>query len=62
MAVSTTTNDRFYEYYLLSTDIKPVNGSISNGSTAVEMDTGKVFFFDVDRFKAGQNPWIEPQG
>lgn len=32
-------------YYGLSTDSKPTDG-VGNGSAFVEMDTGKLYFFD----------------
>lgn len=34
-----------YEYRGLSTDKKPIE-RVGNGSTFIEMDTGKVFMFD----------------
>lgn len=37
----------------LSTDTKPTSG-IANGSTYIEMDTGKVYFFDQEN-----NSWKE---
>lgn len=40
-------------YYGLSTDSKPTEG-IGNGSCFIEMDTGKVCFFN-----AAGNAWIE---
>ena len=40
-------------YYGLSTDSKPTSG-IGNGSCFIEMDTGKVYFFN-----AAGNAWIE---
>ena len=40
-------------YYGLSTDPKPVEG-VSNGSAFVEMDTGKVYFYN----EAGTE-WLE---
>ena len=35
----------FVEVYCLSTDEKPIDG-IMNGSACIEMDTGKIYFFD----------------
>lgn len=32
----------------LSTDTKPTDGQIANGSDAIEMDTSKIYFFDED--------------
>lgn len=47
------------EFRGLSTDTKPVNGTdaslIRNGDVYVEMDTGEVYFFNVDT-----NTWILP--
>lgn len=47
-----TINDRkggakseYLELYGLSTDTKPTTG-VMNGSSFVEMDTGKLYFFD----------------
>lgn len=40
-------------YYGLSTDIKPTTG-VGNGSCFIEMDTGKVYFFN-----AAGNAWVE---
>ena len=34
--------------HCLSTDIKPTGPSIGNGSSLVEMDTKKVFFYDAE--------------
>lgn len=42
-ASKNTTN----EYYGLSTDTKPVAG-VPNASTFFEMDTGKIFMFDLE--------------
>lgn len=41
------------EYSCLSTDEKPVSG-VGNGSILVEIDTGKVYFFD-----AAGSQWVE---
>jgi hypothetical protein len=48
-----TVNNLANEYSGLSTDEKPTDG-IGNGSIFVEIDTGKVYFYDA----AGQT-WIE---
>lgn len=40
-------------YYGLSTDSKPTEG-VGNGSAFIEMDTSKVYFFDV-----GNSEWLE---
>jgi len=34
--------------YCVAADTKPTGGSIANGSRLIEMDTGKVFFFDAE--------------
>lgn len=41
--------------YGLSTDTKPTDG-IGNGSAFIEMDTGKLFFYDASE---GGSGWIE---
>ena len=38
-------NDNVQTYYGLSTDSKPTDG-ISNGSCFVEMDSGKIYFYN----------------
>ena len=43
----------FVDGYCLSTDIKPTEG-VANGSCLVEMDTGKLFFFDEENQR-----WLE---
>lgn len=40
------------EIYCLSTDTQPTN--VPNGSICIEMDTGKIYFFD-----AAGSTWIE---
>lgn len=40
-------------YFFLSTDQKPTEG-VGNGSAGIEMDTSKVYFFDVDN-----TTWLE---
>lgn len=35
-------------YFGLSTDDKPTGAAVSNGSRFVEMDTGKIYLYDVD--------------
>lgn len=42
------------EFYGLSTDAKPTNQGVGNGSIFVEMDTGKLYFFNDEN-----NTWIE---
>ena len=38
----------------LSTDTKPTGTGVVNGSAFIEMDTGKIYFFD-----ATGNQWLE---
>lgn len=38
-----------HDVRLLSTDEKPIQ-NIHNGSTCIEMDTGKIYMFDEDNF------------
>ena len=40
-------------YFGLSTDNKPADG-VGNGSAFIEMDTGKLYFFDLDN-----TSWLE---
>ena len=37
-----------YDLRGLSTDEKPTNSFVGNGSTFIEIDTGKVFIFDAE--------------
>ena len=37
-----------YDFRGLSKDIKPVSEYVGNGSTFIEMDTGKVFMYDAE--------------
>ena len=49
--VSTKGNEREVEFRGLSTDTKPTefNGNnIANGTTFIEIDTGKFYLFDAD--------------
>ena len=41
-------------YYCLSTDIPKPSGDIPNGRCLIEMDTGKVYFYDKENAT-----WIE---
>lgn len=50
--ISSVTNDKCREYRGLSTDTKPTD--TGNGSQFIEMDTGKIFFFDEEN-----NEWLE---
>ena len=48
-----TQTDKTYQYYGLSTDtVRPED--CANGSQFIEMDTGKVFFYDAEN-----QQWIE---
>ena len=47
--------DSYIEAVCLSTDAKPTEG-IQNGSTVIEMDTGKIYMFN----EAGST-WVELQ-
>ena len=51
--MTTTINEKTYEYRGLSTDIKPMEKA-GNGSVFIEMDTGKVYIFDEENLI-----WIE---
>ena len=37
-----------FEFAGLSTDTKPTGDSVQNGSSFIEMDTGKLYFYDSD--------------
>lgn len=41
-------NQETYDLRGLSTDEKPINKYVGNGSTFIEMDTGKVFMYDAE--------------
>ena len=41
----TTVGEKIYEFRGLSTDEKPTK-RVGNGSTFIEIDTGKIFMFD----------------
>ena len=43
-----------FQGYCVSSDTKPTGAEIGNGSSLVEMDTGKIYFFD-----AGAGQWRE---
>ena len=47
----------FAVFYGLSTDEKPTGSGIANGSCFVEMDDGKIYFYDADG--AAGSEWIE---
>lgn len=44
----TAINEKTYEFRGLSTDKKPINKYIGNGSIFIEMDTNKVFMYNQD--------------
>ena len=44
--ISVVTNDKCLELRGLSTDNKPVNDFVGNGSIFLEMDTANVYMFD----------------
>ena len=46
--ITVVTNDKCLELRGLSTDTKPINDQVGNGSIFFEMDTAKVFMFDED--------------
>lgn len=54
--ISVVTNERCFEFRGLSTDTKPINSLIGNGSTFFEIDTCKVFMFNEEKQK-----WVELQ-
>ena len=45
--IDTASSNTPHTYYGLSTDTKPTEG-VRNGSKLIEMDTGKVYFFDAE--------------
>lgn len=58
--ISYVTQDGFIEIRGLSTDVKPTTKidsitSVENGAAFLEMDTGKVFFFN-----GATKTWSEP--
>ena len=50
MAVSVVNGEReqIFDFRGLSTDEKPNNQYVGNGSTFLEIDTGKVFLYDAE--------------
>lgn len=44
--ISVVTNDKCLEFRGLSTDEKPINEHVGNGSVFFEIDTSKVFMFN----------------
>lgn len=43
-----TSQGQMNEYYGLSTDTKPTDESVPNGSTFYEMNTGTLYMFNAD--------------
>ena len=52
--VTSAQNEKCYEFRGLSSDTKPVDDIIENGSVFFEMDTKKVYMFNKDT-----KEWIE---
>lgn len=44
--ITSVTNDKCFEFRGLSTDNKPTDPKVGNGSVFLEIDTGKVFIFN----------------
>jgi hypothetical protein len=44
------------EIYGMSTDTKPIDNEIPNGSIFMEMDTGIIYFYDAET-----QQWVQPQ-
>ena len=44
--MKTSVNEHTYHFRGLSTDKKPILGKLSNGSSLLEIDTGKFYIFD----------------
>ncbi len=49
--VTTVTNDSCHTYFGKSTDTKPTNSTVGNGSQFIEQDTGKLYFYDQENKK-----------
>ena len=49
--ITTVTNDRCQLLYGLSTNEKPINKYIGNGSEFIELDTGNIYLFDEENEK-----------
>lgn len=52
--ICTVPNDRCVNIFGKSTDRKPKNKHIGNGSQFIEQDTGKIFFYDEEH-----KEWLE---
>ncbi len=44
------------EFYGMSTDTKPIDNELQNGSVFIEMDTGVAWFYDAEK-----QEWVKPQ-
>ena len=62
--ISVITNDRCLKLVGLSTDTKPTNDRIGNGSTFLELDTGKVYMLQEGENQQGERTatWTEISG
>ena len=49
-----TSRDPKQTFFGLSTDDKPSATKVNNGATFIEMDTGKIYFFDAEN-----SEWVE---
>ena len=50
------TEPRYAEYVGLSTDVKPIDSPVENGDEFQEIDTGKVYKFDIDTAQWYEQP------
>jgi len=58
--ITSVTNEKIYDFRGLSTDTKPLDATrISNGSSFLEMDTGKLFMFIVPNDPDEDPYWTE---
>ena len=48
MALKYTRDGNITVIYGKSSDVKPIDSSIENGSVFYEMDTGNVYMFDIE--------------
>lgn len=49
--ITVSTNSRCHLYYGFSTDRKPTDECVGNGSLFYEFDTGKLFYYDEEHHK-----------
>lgn len=54
--ITVSTNSRCHLYYGFSTDRKPTDECVGNGSLFYEFDTGKLFYYDEEHHK-----WLFPK-